>query len=356
MCHQSFEMGIFCRASVAVMSIVASWVTAARMLQGNALELKTTYRRIFILLTTGAGQNSRWPDLCTPAALFDIYHEEVQLGSSWIIILSNAAQRKRHTVGNVKQISSIRPSATSCLSVTHRPVYSLPIAFVQLAMASTLKTPSPSITASLSVTDQWLVLNHTKEKLQENVTGAYEWYKLCSVEWTDFPSNDCIVSIVRNRCYNRYNNPYYDKDKENWCSLLMNPVFTRSRENEIITVKNQHCFSNSSMPWQCYNEGTVPTFPSPPTADWSNAIEFWMDRNGKWRVKYFTTDKATRENRGNCFSSKPFLLILPLTVMEMNILARIYPRFVYSRQNDLHRTVTTGCHMTNTYWIRQLLH
>ena len=174
----------------------------------------------------------------------------------------------------------------------------------------------------IPVCDKWLALNHTKEKLLENVTGAYELYKLCSVEWTDFPPNDCIVSIVRNRCHDRYNNPQYDKDIGSQCSLLMNPVFTRTRENEIITVKYQHCFSNSSMPWQCYYEGTVPTFPNPPSADWSNAVEFWVDRNGTLRVKSITTDKATRENRGNCFSTKPFLLILPLTVMGMNILAR----------------------------------
>ena len=168
----------------------------------------------------------------------------------------------------------------------------------------------------IPVCDQWVALNHTKENLLEDGTGAYELPKLCSVEWSLFPPTKCIDSTVRNRLYDMLH--HNDNDIRNPCLYVKNPVYTIRQEGQLTITKNKHCFPNSSMPWQCY-ENAMSAFPDPPGGDWNEAVDIWVDRDGKLQVGPVTTDKTAR---GKCSFSRPFLLILALSLTGFSILAR----------------------------------
>ena len=178
---------------------------------------------------------------------------------------------------------------------------------------------SISFYQQIPVCDQWLTLNYTKEKLLENGTWAYELYKFCSVNFANFPPVDCVVSTVRNRLYDMFS---HDDEIRNPCSTFMDPILTMTGSAPTV-AKKKYCISNSSVSWKC-NDWSLSTIPDHGQFvrwhKYSDAVKIWVDRYGITQGEAFL---PSQRNHGKCFPPKPLLQILPLTIVALDILARI---------------------------------
>ena len=94
----------------------------------------------------------------------------------------------------------------------------------------------------IPVCGRWLTLNHTRKGRLENSAEAYELYNLCSVEFSNFPPTEYIVSTLRNRLYDMFG---YD-DIRSPCSTFMDPVVKLADRS---IAKNIHCFPKPLGRW-----------------------------------------------------------------------------------------------------------